>query len=57
MAQNITSRIEWLSTLSPVNAAVPTEDTKYLRKVSLFSQVFPLSLRDKNTKTYVGRAL
>ena len=57
MAQNIASRIEWLSTLSPVNAAVPTEDTKYLRKVSLFSQVSPLSLRDKNTKTYVGRAL
>lgn len=33
MAANVTSRVEWLSTLSPVNAAVPTEDTKYLRKV------------------------
>lgn len=35
MAQNnVKSNIEWLSSLSPTKAAVPTEDTKFLRKVS-----------------------
>ena len=33
MAAHITSRLEWLSTLTPTNAAVPTEETKFLRKV------------------------
>ncbi|THH06811.1 hypothetical protein EW145_g3821, partial [Phellinidium pouzarii] len=31
---NVTSRLEWLSSLSPTHAAVPTEDTKFLRKTN-----------------------
>ena len=32
MSQNsVKSNLEWLSSLSPTKAAVPTEDTKFLR--------------------------
>ena len=33
MANLITSRIEWSASLDPTKAQVPTEETKYHRKV------------------------
>ena len=33
----VKSNLEWLASLSPINAAVPTDETKFLRKVRLSS--------------------
>ncbi|KAI5123771.1 hypothetical protein M0805_000360 [Coniferiporia weirii] len=42
MAQShVSSRLEWLSSLSPINAAVPTEDTKFLRKTAIIATIGP----------------
>lgn len=37
-ADGIRSQLEWNSTLSTTNAPVPTEKTKFLRKVATFSK-------------------
>jgi len=36
-----TSNIEWLSTLTPVKAPVPTEETKFQRKTAIIATIGP----------------
>ncbi|KAJ3528546.1 hypothetical protein NMY22_g9368 [Coprinellus aureogranulatus] len=40
-ADGIRSQLEWNSELSPVNAIVPTETTKFLRKTSIIATIGP----------------
>ncbi|EJD03885.1 pyruvate kinase [Fomitiporia mediterranea MF3/22] len=41
MSVPVTSNLEWLSSLSPINAAVPTEETKFLRKTAIIATIGP----------------
>ena len=50
MANLITSRIEWSASLDPTKAQVPTEETKYHRKVCPSVIGAPQRLRHSSTR-------